>query len=175
MVRPPINDTIRPPMNYENPYQSSSTLQSNGSLCNSSFMTSPSYDSSVGGSGSSSDVISPPINPENPQRSPYRHPTVQTNNGLRNASFDDSLIGSSSSLDTIGSPFNPQLLPYPSATTLQSNTSLWNASFMTSPSYDSSIEVRNYFAESSWAWSLTLVIRSGLKRYVTRTPSPRIL
>ena len=55
--------------------------------------------------------------------------------------------GSSSSLDTIV-PINHenlQLLLYPSSTTLQSNGSIYNASFMTSPSYD--IEVLNDIAE----------------------------
>ena len=42
---------------------------------------------------------------------------------------------------------NPQLRPYPSFTTLQSNGCVYNASFMTSPSYDSLIEVRSYIAE----------------------------
>ena len=54
--------------------------------------------------------------------------------------------GSSSSLNTIGplsSDENPQLRSYPSSTALQSNGSLRNASFMTSPSYDSLIEVPN--------------------------------
>ena len=103
------------------------------------------------------DTIVPPIKDENPQRSPYRHPTPQRNDGLYNAASrttvlgDDSLIGgSSSSLDTIGPPIdheNPQLRPYPSSTTIQSNGGLCGASFMTSPSYDSFIEVPDYIAE----------------------------
>ena len=104
----------------------------------------------------------PPIKNENLQRSPYRHPTLQrkdSNDGLNNASstafLDDdseSLIGgSSSSLDTIRPPAkheNRQLLPYSSSSTLQSNGSLCNASFMTSASHNSSIEVPNYIAEA---------------------------
>ena len=75
------------------------------------------------------------------------HVPLQNDDGLRNTSTtilgDDSysLIGSSSSsLDTIRPPIqqeNPQLLPYPSSTTLQSNGSMYNASYMTSPSDDS--------------------------------------
>jgi hypothetical protein len=42
---------------------------------------------------------------------------------------------------------NPQLLPYPSSTALQSNGDLCNASFMTSPSDNSFIEVPNDIAE----------------------------
>ena len=42
---------------------------------------------------------------------------------------------------------SPQIRPYPSFTTLQSNGSVRNASFMTSPSDDSFIEVRNYIME----------------------------
>jgi hypothetical protein len=38
-------DTIRPPINHEYPYPSSTALQSNGDLCNASFTTSPSDDS----------------------------------------------------------------------------------------------------------------------------------
>ena len=102
------------------------------------------------------DTIGPPIENENPQRSPFRHPTLQRHDSLYDAScttvLDNvSLIeGSSSSLDTIGPPIdheNPQLRPYPSSTTLQSNGGLCGASFMTSPSYDSLIEVPDYLAE----------------------------
>ena len=104
------------------------------------------------------DTIMPPIKNESPQRSPYRHPTLQRNDGSGNASRttllgDDSFIGGpSSSLDTIRLPINhenPQLLPYSSATTLQSNGSIYNASFMTSPSYDTFFEVptRNNVAQ----------------------------
>jgi hypothetical protein len=63
---------------------------------------------------------------------------------------DDSHIGgSSSSLDTIVpiNHENPQLCPYPSSITLQSNGSIYNASFMTSPTYDSLIEVLNEVVE----------------------------
>ena len=43
---------------------------------------------------------------------------------------------------------NPQIRPYPSSTALQSNGSVRNASFMTSPSsHDSSVEVRNYIVK----------------------------
>ena len=103
------------------------------------------------------DMIRPPIKNENPQRSSYRHPTHQRNDDSCNASCttflgDDPLIagGSSSILDTIGPPINheyPQLRPYSSSTTLQSNGGLCNASFMTTPSYISSIVVQNYVAE----------------------------
>ena len=63
--------------------------------------------------------------------------------GLRNSLYileDGS--SSSSSLDTIGpiNHENPQLRPYPSSTTLQSNGSVYNASFVTSPSHDSLID-----------------------------------
>jgi len=78
-------------------------------------------------------TITPPIKNENPQRSPYRHPALQRNDG------------SCSSLDI--NHENPQLRPYPSSTTLHSNGSLYNASFMTSPSYTSSIEIRDYFTK----------------------------
>jgi hypothetical protein len=57
----------------------------------------------------------------------------------------DAFLGSSSSLDT--TYINPQLLPHPSAITLQSNGSVYNASFMTTPSYDSLIEILNDIAE----------------------------
>ena len=104
----------------------------------------------------------PPIKNENLQRSPYRHPTLQrnvSNDGLNNAPSatflgddSESLVGvSSSSLDTIRPPAkheNRQLLPYSSSSTLQSNGSLCNASFMTSVSHNSSIEVPNYIAEA---------------------------
>jgi hypothetical protein len=65
---------------------------------------------------------------------------------------DVSLIGgSNSNLNTIEPPINyknPQLLPYPSSTTLHSNGSLCNASFLTgTPSYDSLKEIRDYIAE----------------------------
>jgi hypothetical protein len=104
------------------------------------------------------DTIMPPIKNESPQRSPYRHLTLQRDesDGSGNASptillGDDSLTGgSSTSLDTIRPPNNhenPQLLPYPSSTTLHSNGSIYNASFMTSPSYDTFFEVPNYVAE----------------------------
>ena len=66
--------------------------------------------------------------------------------GLRNELFPlgDSDIGSSSSsLDTIVpiNHENPQLLPYPSSISLPSNGSIYGASFMTSPTYDSLEEV----------------------------------
>ena len=84
------------------------------------------------GSSSSLDTIRPP------GRSPYWR------DGLHNSVANDSHVwGSSSSLDTIR-PINyenPQLLPYPSSTALQSNGSVYSASFMTSPSYSSLIEV----------------------------------
>jgi hypothetical protein len=85
------------------------------------------------------DTIRPSIKNENenPQRSPYRHPTLQRNDGLRNTS-------------TIGPPINrenPQLRPYSSSTTLQSNGDICNASFMTSPSETSLIEVPNDIAD----------------------------
>ena len=96
------------------------------------------------------DTIRPPIKNENPQGSPrgQPEPTHQRNDGSC-ATFldDDSFTGgssSSSSLDTIGPAINhenPHLLPYPSSTTLQSNGGVCHASFMTSPSYDSFIEV----------------------------------
>ena len=108
------------------------------------------------------DTIIPPIKNESSQSSPYRHSTLQRTDGSGNASCttilgDDSLVGgpshgSSSSLDTIKPPINhenPQLFPYPSSTTLQSNGSIYNASFMTSPSCDTFFEVRNYNAEVS--------------------------
>jgi hypothetical protein len=64
---------------------------------------------------------------------------------------DPHIGGSSSSLVTIGPPTNhehPQLRPYPSSTALQSNGSVCNASFITSPSdYASPTEVRNDIAE----------------------------
>ena len=85
------------------------------------------------------DTIRPPIKNEYPRRSPYRHPIIQKNDR-----------GSSSSLDTIRPHItheNPQLFPYSSSTTLLSNGSIYNASFMTSPSDDSFFEVRNYIAE----------------------------
>ena len=84
---------------------------------------------------------------------PFRRRT-QRNNGLRSApsslSYNDHR-GSSSSLDTIR-PINHenshwQLLPYPSSTTLPNNGSVYNASFMTSPSYGSLMEVLNDIAE----------------------------
>ena len=91
---------------------------------------------------------------KNPQQSPYRDPTLQTNDSLRSTlSFldDDSPIeGSSSNLDTIGPPVNHenlQHLPYPSSTTLPSNGGPCNISFMTSPSCDSFIEVTNDIAK----------------------------
>ena len=94
------------------------------------------------------DTTGPPIKNENPQCSPYRHPT-EKNDGLVNGSCttlldDDSLGGSSSSLDTIKAPTNHTNHEYPSSTTLQSNGGRYNESFMTSPSYCSSIEVLNY-------------------------------
>jgi hypothetical protein len=90
------------------------------------------------------DTIRPSIKNENenPQRSPYRHPTRQRNDGCT--------TGSSSSLDTIEPPINrenPQLLPYPSSNALQSNGDLCNASFMTSPSESSLFEVPNDIAD----------------------------
>ncbi|KAI0276108.1 hypothetical protein BGY98DRAFT_737942 [Russula aff. rugulosa BPL654] len=97
------------------------------------------------------------IKNQSPQRSPYRHPTLQRNDCSGDASRtttlgDNSHIGgSSSNLDTIRPPINhenPQLLPYPSSTVLQSNGNLCNASFMTSPSYDTFFEFPNYIAEA---------------------------
>ena len=79
---------------------------------------------------------------------PQRRRT-QRNNGLRSTSSslgNDSRGGSSSSLDTIR-PIDPQLLQYPSSTTLQSNGSVYNESYMTSPSYDSLVEVPDDIAE----------------------------
>jgi hypothetical protein len=70
---------------------------------------------------------------------------LQSDHGFRNALSvlgDSHIGGSSSSLNTIGPSINhenPQLRPYPSSTALQSNGHLSNASFMTSPSYDSSL------------------------------------
>jgi hypothetical protein len=85
---------------------------------------------------------------KNSQRSLYRRRTAQRNNGLHNASSilgDNSHIGgSSSSLGTIRSPTNHE---YPSSTALQSNGSIYDASFMTSPSYDTLIQVPNDIAE----------------------------
>jgi len=84
-----------------------------------------------GGSSSSLDTIRPP------ERSPYWR------DGLHNSASNDSHVwGSSSSLNTIRpiNHENPQLLPYPSSTTLQSNGSVYNASFMTSPSYGSLVD-----------------------------------
>ena len=79
---------------------------------------------------------------ENPQRSPYQR------EGLRDSlSFLSHIWGSSASLDTIRPPINPQLLPYPSSTALQSNGSIYDASFMTSPTPDSLIEVLNNIPE----------------------------
>ena len=87
---------------------------------------------------------SPPIKNENPQRSPYQHPTLRRNDGLYNASFsgDDSLIGGSR---LPMNDENPQLRPYSSSTNIQSNGSIRRALFMTSPSYESSIEVPDYY------------------------------
>ena len=105
------------------------------------------------------DTIRPRIKNENPQSSPYRDLTLQRSNdsciasNASRTSFlgDDPLIvGSSTTLDTIGPPVdqeNPQLLPYPSSITLHSNGSRCNASFLTSPSYISSIAVQNHIAE----------------------------
>ena len=121
------------------------------------------------------DTIRPPINNENPQPSPDRHLILQRNNGpSRIFLSDDSHIGgSSSSLVTIRHPTNHE---YPSSTTLQSNGSVYNASFMTSPSYDSSIEALSYFAEVCLpGYSFALIVLSGFKRYVTKTPLPRVL
>ena len=74
---------------------------------------------------SSLDMIRPSVSHENPQRSPYQPPTLplQRNYDLRNVS--------STTIVYHGN------LPYPSSTTLQSNGSVYNASFMTSPSCDS--------------------------------------
>ena len=131
------------------------------------------------------DTIRPLIKTETTQRSPYRHPTHQRNDesyGASSTTFlgDGPLIeGSSSSLDTIGCSINhenPQLRPYPSSTTLQSNGSIYNASFMTSPSYISSIVVQNYIAEVCRSGhDHSLFVLSGFKRYVTTTPSSRTL
>ncbi len=127
------------------------------------------------------DTIGPLIINENPQRSPYRYSTLQRNGGLYNAScfLDDSLIGgSSSSSDTIRPPIdheNSQLLPYPSSTTLQSNGSVYNASFVTSPSYNSSIEVRSFIAEVCLTGNDRSLCTQRPRRYVTRTTSPKIL
>ena len=97
------------------------------------------------GSSSSLDTIGPPIKDENLQHSSYRRPTLRRTDRIRSALSllgDDSPIGgSSSNLDTIRPLINHenrQLLPYASSTDLQSNGSLYNASFMTSPSHDSS-------------------------------------
>ena len=91
--------------------------------------------SHIGSSSSSTlDMTGPSINDENPQRSLYRHHTLQRNGSLRS---------STSSLDTIRPHIdceNRRLRPYSSSTDLQSNGSLYNASFMTSPSCDSLIE-----------------------------------
>ena len=99
----------------------------------------------------------PPIKNESPQHSPYRHPTLQRNDGSGNGSRttilgDDLFIGgSSSSLDTIRPPSinneNPRLFPYPSSTALQSNGSIYNASFITTPSYDTLFELWSNNAE----------------------------
>ena len=83
-----VVETIGPPIKYENPQlrpysssTSSTTIQSNGSLRHSTFMTSPGCDSSIGVpdhinddsliGGSSLDTIEPPIDHENPQLLPY--------------------------------------------------------------------------------------------------------
>lgn len=79
---------------------------------------------------------------------PSRHHAIHSSPSIVYApsSFpgdDPHIGGSSSSLDTIGPPINrenPHLRPYPSSTNLQSNGSLRNASFMTSPDYDSATE-----------------------------------
>ena len=122
------------------------------------------------------DTIGPPIKDENPQPSPDRHLTLQRNDDPSRTTFlsDDSHIGGlSSSLVTIRHPTNHE---YPSSTTLQSNGSVYNASFMTSPSYDSSIEVLSYIAEVCLpGYSFALIVLRGFKRYVTRTPLPRVL
>lgn len=99
---------------------------------------------------------------------PCRTITLQRNIGLPIALGDDSHFGSSS-LDTIV-PINlgnPQLLPYPSSSgTIQSNGSIYNTSFMTSPSHDSGslIEVLNDIA--------VMIVCTNCH---VRTPSPRIL
>jgi hypothetical protein len=123
------------------------TLQRNDGLHDASSFLGD--DSHVGGPGSNSNTIGPPINHDNP---PYRHPTLQRNDYLRSASSflsDDSHVrGSSSSLDTIDPRINhenPQF-PYPSSTALQSNGSISNASSMTSLSYNSLIGVPNDIA-----------------------------
>ena len=88
---------------------------------------------------------------ENLQHSPYRHPILPRNNGLRrSALYDLHIGGSTSSLATIRPTTNhenPQLGPYSSSTTIQSNGSVYNTSFMTSPSCDSLMSVRTEIAE----------------------------
>ena len=74
----------------------------------------------------------------------------ERDNDLPSSLGDHSHIGSSSSsLDTIVpiNHENPQLLQYPSSTALQSNGSIYGASFMTCPSYNSLIEVPNDIVE----------------------------
>ena len=177
-------DATGPPIKNEKPQQSPyrhPALQRNNGLRNepSEKGDDPNIGGSSSSSSSSSDTIEPPINDEifndedvndeylndedlyvedvndenlydeNPQHSPYQHPTLQRNNGLHDPSSflgDDSQTeGSDSSLNTIQPPINredPQLRPYPSSTgttSLQSNGSIRNTSFKTSPSYSSSI------------------------------------
>ena len=74
-------------------------------------------------------------------------------------SFLSHIWGSSSSSDTIVpiNRENPQLLPYPSSTALQSNGSVYNTSFMTSPSYGSLVEVLDDIAEVC----LGMIVRSN--------------
>ena len=112
------------------------TLQRNNGVHNASFDD----DSFIGNSSSSLDTIGPQV-------PPYRLPTIQGNNVLHNASYGDTLTGGpSSNLRRIGLPINYenlQLLPYPSSTAIQSNGDLGNASFTTSPSYNSLIEVQS--------------------------------
>jgi hypothetical protein len=65
---------------------------------------------------------------------------------------DDSLIGGpSSNLDTIRPPIDYEN-PYPSSTALHSNGGQYNASFMTSPSHYSDVEVPNYITEVCLPW-----------------------
>ncbi|KAI0270911.1 hypothetical protein BGY98DRAFT_1100578 [Russula aff. rugulosa BPL654] len=145
MIGPPVNNENFIDENPQSSYRHPTLQRNNGLYSTSSFLGD---DSHIGGPGS---TIGPPINHENP---PYRHPTLQRNHYLRSASSllgDRSYMGgSSSSLDTIVliNHENPQLLQYPSSTSLQSNGSMYNASFMTSPSYNSLIEVTNDIAEA---------------------------
>lgn len=104
-------------------------------------------DSHIGGSSSSLGATEHPSVSHNHETSPYGSGGLH--NSLGQLVHLSHIWGSSSSLDTIR-PINhesPQLLPYPSSTTIQSNGSVYNASFMTSPSYDSLPEVSDGVAE----------------------------